>query len=224
MTDELRLALDNAYHAFRGYKLPKHYAWRDAVAARQLTAEQWRALDAEYDMIVCFYSEGAQELRYFLPRWLEWLSDDQDLPNAPSVWEMWEWQQLAGTLKRARWQDWPAPEVAALRAVLLAWTRQNVAGHGSKPPHYNRESALEFLTEIGEDLAPHLEAWLDANAPALARWLWTVHWDANSSVREWAVSSRLESALEAAFFADPDGANAALFSRSIELVRSLKAR
>ena len=103
-----------------------------------------------------------------------------------------------------------------MREVFLGWTREDVAKYGGEP-------SLQFLIEVGEDLAPHLEVWLDADLPRFARWLWTVNWTEMPSAQDWAVSSRLEISLEAAFFSDADGPNAELFSRSIELVRALRA-
>ena len=211
MTDDLRRALDAAYDVFARYPLPDIWDLSGNFQARDLSLERWFKLNEERDMGVLMYSDGGEVLRYFLPRWLDWLSDETvEFPGLD--WELWS---LSYRLVGANWRDWPTDEVAALRGVLLTWTREEIAGGG--------EPDLHFLNEAGEDLTPHLDLWLRSNLLSVARWLWTINWLSQQNERSWAVSSPLERRLETAFFANPDGQNAELFSRSIELVRSLRA-
>ena len=238
MTLELRSALDNAYVVFARYPMPNYLGLRGNLQLRDLGIGVWHQLNEEHDMGVLMYSDDGSMLRYFLPRWLDWLSDDI-FYIASSDWGIW-W--LGYRLAHARWRDWPADEVAALRAVFEAWTREEIFDNDGapaaswKPERIEEEDGesmglvgfsvdselLRFLAEVG-DVAAYLELWLDTNLPQLARWLWMADLSSYHGAREWIVSSRLESELEAAFFADSDGENAELFSRSIELVRSLRA-
>ena len=98
----------------------------------------------------------------------------------------------------------------------MAWTREAIAVPGEEPD-------LKFLRDAKADVAPHLDLWLRSNLLAVTEWLWTVSWMSQLNERAWATSSQLENRLEAAFFADADGPNADLFSRSVELVRALRA-
>lgn len=217
MTDELRRALDGAYEVFAGYDAPRDLVYAHGVPhwPRNLSIEDWYQLEADNDITVRFYESGAEMLRHFLPRWLEWLSEDK-ARSGLNYYRHWGLYNLKAHLNHANWQTWPALEIAALRAVFLAWTREDVTNYGGEP-------SFDFLIGIGKDLAPHLELWLAANLPSVAQWLWTVNWNDAKGAQDWVASSRLESELEAAFFADPDGPNAELFSRSVELVRSLRA-
>ncbi len=213
MTPELRHALDNAYDVFACYNAPRDFIYAHGVPhwPRNLSVNDWCQLSYDNDLEVRLLE--ADVLRHFLPRWLELMRDDATDTNFKFWWDEW---RLEGTLEYTKWLTWPAPEIVALRAVFLAWTREALAKYGGEPP-------LDFLIKVGEDLAPHLELWLDADLPALARWLWMVNWPDTPTAQHWATSSRLENELEAAFFADSDGPNAELYSRSIELVRSLRA-
>ncbi len=215
MTEQTRQTLDNAYEVFENYETPRDFVYAHGIPhwPRNLTVADLWQLDDDNDLAVRLYEK--EVLLHLLPRWLELLSEDETRSGV-NFWNHLRLWTLKDQLNRANWQQWPAPEVAALRAVFLAWTREDVESYGGEPP-------LEFLTEVGEDLAPHLELWLDANPIHLAQWLWKVNWNDSPSALRWAVSSRLESELEAAFFAAPDGPNAELFSRSVELVRSLRA-
>ena len=216
MTPELRSALDNAYDVFARYKYTHDLILSPGKSyhLRSLTFDDWLQMDADNDMGVQLYPYKGHDLfRHFLPRWLEWLSEDSSERNYLSNWGFFD---LAIRLGRAKWQTWPAPESAALREVFLSWTRELLAQHSSEIP-------IDFLSEIGEDLAPYLELWLDKNLLGVSRWLWRINWADAKGAREWLTTSRLESELEAAFFADAEGPNAELFSRSIELIRSLRA-
>lgn len=119
-----------------------------------------------------------------------------------------------------------------------------ILGIGKPPQFEEKTPSLELPSNSGENMGLegfrvhswifeflsdakvaeiYLEIWLDSNLPQLARWLWTENWHQYKLERDWIVSSRLENELEAAFFADADGPNAELFSRSVEQVRSLRA-
>lgn len=238
ITPQLRLALDNLYEVFARYDAPDYLGLDGNFQLRDLTVKQWHALGENHDMMVQMHNETT--FRYFLPRWLEWLSEEEDARDDLRDWELW-W--LGYRLPAAHWQSWPADEVAALRALFAIWTREELAEYGGAPSHswsHHEENLgdegeqlglsgasayselLHFLADIG-DVAAYLERWLDTNLPQLARWLWIEDLSHHKGARDWITSSRLESELEAAFFADADGPDAPLFSRSIELVRSLKA-
>ena len=208
MTLELRHALDNAYDVFARYNAPD-YLELGNFQLRDLSIERWHELDDKHDVEISMYSDDGIMLRWFLPRWLEWLIDEED----SLTWESWS---LGFKLARAKWRDWPDDEVAALRAVFLSWTREAIARPGVEPD-------LHFLSEAKADIAPHLDLWLRSNPLAVAEWLWTVSWMSQPNERLWATSSQLENWLETAFFNNPDGEHAQLFSRSIELIRSLRA-
>lgn len=215
MTDELRRALGEAYDAFAGYEYTHDLILPPGKSyyLRGLSVADWYRLDADNDMAVRLHEK--EVLLHFLPRWLEWLSEEETRIER-NYWDAWNLSDLERRLNGAQWQAWPTLEVAALREIFLAWTREDVAKYGGEP-------CFQFLVEIGEDLAPHLDLWLDANLLALTIWLWKIDWHNHQSGLRWAVSSRLKDALEAAFFADPDGPDTELFSRSVELVRSLRA-
>ena len=209
ITPELRHALDNAYDVFARYQAPDYLGLGAQFQLRDLSFARWRQLDEKHDMDLLMYSSDCVTLRWFLPRWLDWLSNEE----VPLTWESWG---LGYRLASAKWRDWPATEVAALDAVFMAWTRQAIARPGDEPD-------LHFLSEAKADVAPHLDLWLRSNLLAVTEWLWTVSWMSQPNERRWAVSSQLENRLETAFFNNPDGENADLFSRSIELVRALRA-
>ena len=236
MTDELRRALDEAYEVFARYAATDYLNF----SPRGLTMQRWEQLNERHDVGVLMYSDGGEMLRLFLPRWLDWLSDD-------SVgFRSWEWElgSLGYRLSQARWREWPADEAAALWRVFEAWTREEIARHNGAPADASRERQLNvlgeegkklgligfavhsdllwFLAEIGE-ASFYLELWLDCNLPQLARWLWVEDLRERKVERGWITSSRLEASLEAAFFAAPDGKDAELFSRSVELIRSLRS-
>lgn len=215
MTPELRSALDNAYDVFARYEYTHDLILPPGMSyhLRSLTLNEWHEIDADNEVGVLMFSDDYSLFRHFLPRWMEWISEDEREQSNLGFWDLWS---LGYRLLKASWHEWPTPEITALRAVFLAWTNEALATYGSEPP-------LDFLIKIGEDLAPHLELWLDADLPALSRWLWTVNWPEVPGAQNWATSSRLESELEAAFFANPDSENDELFSRSVELVRSLRA-
>ncbi len=212
MTEELRHALDKAYDVFARYPVPKDCGLSGQFQLRELSLKRWHQLDDEHDMGLLMYSEDSATLRWFLPRWLDWLSDET--AEFPSLdWESW---YLSYRLAHAKWREWPADEVAAVRAVFLIWTREAIAQPGKEPDLYS-------LSQAKVDVAPHLDLWLRSNLLAVAEWLWTVSWMSQPNERRWATSSQLENRLETAFFANPNGENADLFSRSIELIRSLRA-
>ena len=237
MTPEMRQALDVVYDVFARYPTPNYLGLSGNFQLRDLTLENWLQLDKDYNIGVHLFSDAV--LRYFLPRWLEWHSDEAvEFPSYE--WELWH---LACRLDHAKWRDWPADEVAALRAVFEIWARQEIGEYQGMPPAFwPREKGnlgeegerlgladfsadselLRFLAGIGA-AEPYLELWLNTNLPQLARWLWTENLQEHKAERHWLTTSRLESELEAAFFADAAGPNAELFSRSIELVRSLRA-
>ncbi len=240
MTPDLRQALDDAYAAFAGYNAPDYLGLGGNFQLRDLSVESWQKFHAQHDMIVLMYSDDGSMFRYFLPRWLEWLSEGT-LDFGSSEWEFWG---LGHRLVMLGWQNWPESEIAALRQIFVIWAHEELAEYGGMPewkhgpptlalPNNSGEdmglegfrvysSVLEFLFDA-EEPAIYLELWLDVNLPQLARWLWTENWHEYKIERRWIVSSHLENELEAAFFADADGPNAELFSRSIELVRSLRA-
>lgn len=214
MTPELKAALGEAYTAFMSYKDSYGFAGRSGVrhSLRQLTREDWAQMDAEFDMGVQLYSDNKNELfRHFLPRWLEWLSDDF-YSHYLDDWAFWD---LGYRLNQARWLQWPPEEVEALRGVFKAWAHQELAKHDGEIP-------LRFLLDIKDDLSPYLDVWLQARPVEVAQWLWTIDWNEHADAQKWATKPRVEERLEAAFFAHPDSAQAALLSRSIELMRSLR--
>ena len=240
MTPQLRSALDAAYDVFAGYNAPDYLGLGGNFQLRDLTVEQWHAWDRQQDLGVLMFSGNGELLRALLPRWLEWLIQDPITRDDLGCWEL---NDVSYRLAWAKWHDWPADEVAALRAVFEIWTRDELAQYGGAPP-YKWSHHEERLGEEGEklglrgtsvhsellhlwaelgDVAAYLEPWLDCNLPQLARWLWIEDLSYHKGAQNWVASSRLESELEAAFFANPDGENAELFSRSIELVRSLRA-
>ena len=240
MTDDLRRVVDNAYEVFARYPVPDGLGLSGNFQLRDLSLERWLRLNEERDMGVLMYSDSGEMLRYFLPRWLDWLSEDFDTFD----YHEWQWnlEGLSYRLNSARWHDWPADQVAALRAVFEVWAREEIAENNGAPPtswlpecvHKGESEAmglagfsvysevLDFLAGIGE--APlYLELWLDTNLSQLARWLWIEDFHRYKTERQWVASSRLKTSLETAFFANPDGPNAELFSRSVELIRSLRA-
>lgn len=238
MAPELRHALDHAYAVFARYDAPDTLGLGGNFQLRDLTVAQWHALDEHHDLGVLMFSDDGELFRYLLPRWLEWLIQDAAIRDDLRYWEL---DNVGYRLVWAKWRYWPADEVTALRELFDVWMREELAKYGGAPPDSWRESKnnlgtegermglnnfavssdlLHFLAEVG-DVATYLELWLDTNLPQLARWLWTEDLSYHKGAREWVTSSRLESELEAAFFADADGPNAELFSRSIELVRSL---
>ncbi len=215
MTPELRAALDGAYQVFARYKDSYDYTRRSGVshALRNLTRDDWRAMNQEFDMVVLIYDENL--LRHFLPRFLEWIeenNDDQD-PTIIFDWLLWD---VSAHLQRMGWRNWSSEEVEALRAVFEVWTREELAKHDGQIP-------LEFLLEVEDDLGLYLNLWVEERPLEVAQWLWIVDWNANENARHWAVEPNVEERLEAAFFAHPEGTGAALLSRTVELVRSLRA-
>ena len=240
MTPELRHALDNAYDVFARYDVPEYLSLGGNFQLCDLTVARWHALDKQRDLGVLMFSDDGELLRALLPRWLEWLIQDPATRDDLGYWEL---DNIGYRLAWAKWQSWPADEVAALRALFEIWTRTELAEFGGAPPykwshHEDRlgedgeqlglsgasthSELLHLWAEVG-DVAAYLEPWLDCNLPQLARWLWLEDLDRHQGAQNWVASSRLENELEAAFFADADGPNAELFSRSIELVRSLRA-
>ena len=183
MTEELHRALNEAHKVFACYGVPDYLGLGGSFQLRDLTMENWEQLNEQHDMGVLMFSDGGEMLRYFLPRWLEWLADD-------TVWfrtSRWELGDLSFRLSRANWRAWPKEEVAALQAVFAAWTRQEIAkNNGAPSSSWQHQIAqgegetmglagfsaysdlLRFLAELGE--APlYLELWLDTNLPQLAR-------------------------------------------------------
>lgn len=239
MTPEIRRALDAVYAVFARYDAPDTLGIGGNFQLHDLTVARWHALDKQFDLGVLMFSDDGELFRYLLPRWLEWLIQD---PATRDDLGRWELDNVGTRLAQAQWQNWPADEVAALRELFAVWTRAEIAQHGGAPPHswaHHEENLgaegermgldnfavwselLHFLADVG-DVAAYLELWIEANLPQLARWLWIEDLPHHKGAREWIVSSRLENELENAFFADADGPNAELFSRSIELVRALR--
>lgn len=215
MTPELRAALDGAYQVFARYKDSYDYTRRSGVshALRNLTRDDWRAMNREFDMVVLIYDENL--LRHFLPRFLEWIeenNDDQD-PTIIFDWLLWD---VGAHLQRMGWRNWSSEEVEALRAVFEAWTRQSLAEHRGEMP-------LEFLLKVEDDLSRYLDMWVEARPLEVAQWLGMVDWRKHEQARLWAAQPRVEERLESAFFANPEGLDAGLLSRTVELVRSLRA-
>ncbi len=210
MDAKLKSALDGCYVVFAPYEDFYGFAKHSGVSRslRELTREDWAAMDAEFDMGVQIYSDQTPNLlRHFLPRFLEWLAEDNG-----AILESWD---LAYRLNHFRWLSWPTEEAEALRAVFMAWTRELLTDAEAYLP-------IEFLTEIKEDLTPHLNIWLQARPYELAQWLWTLDWKQHQDSWNWATKPHVEAALEAEFFRHPDGERAQVLSRSIELIRSLR--
>ncbi len=239
MSPQLRHALDAAYEAFAHYEAPDYLGISNSLQLRDFAINGWYQLTDKHDMGVLMFSDDGELLRYFLPRWLEWLSDGATSFNSSE----WQWWDLGYRLAHAKWQNWPADEVATLRSVFGVLTREEIAHHNGAPPapwlHRSNNlgeegkllglaefsvasELLELLCTIG-DAPLYLEFWLDTNLPQLARWLWLENLPSHKGARDWITSSRLENRLETAFFNNPDGEHAELFSRSIELIRSLRA-
>ncbi len=239
MTPELRDALDNAYEVFARYDAPDYLGLNGNFQLRDLTIASWHQFNENHDMGVLMFSDNGELSRYFLPRWLEWLSKDES-NFWLGDWELWS---LGNRLVLLGWQKWPVPEVASVRQIFEVWAREEIVNHGGMPECENISMTLTLASNSGENMgvegfdvgsaifefvsdaqAPeiYLEIWLDTNLPQLARWLWTENWHLYKIERQWITSSRLENELEYAFFAAAGGPNAELFSRSIELVRSLR--
>ena len=213
MTPELREALNNVYSVFARYKDDYGFARRSGVshALNNLTHDDWGRMNREFDMEVLLY-EG-DLFRHFLPRFLEWMREDE---KEMVISFNWLWWDVSAHLQLKGWRNWPSEEVEALRAVFEAWTRQSLAEHRGQMP-------LEFLLRIEDDLSRYLDVWLQARPLEVTSWLWTVNWNHNENARRWATQLHVEEQLEAAFFAHPEGEHAALLSRSIQLLCSLRA-
>ncbi len=118
MTPELRSALDNAYDVFARYEAPRDLICARGVprVPRDLSVENWNQLNFDNDLEVRLLD--ADVLRYFLPRWLELMRDETTDADFKFWWDDW---QLERRLNYTKWHDWPAPEIAALRAIFLAY-------------------------------------------------------------------------------------------------------
>ena len=101
---------------------------------------------------------GIADLRRVVPRALE-LSADHQLPVSRDVL----WDRLA----EARWRTWSEPQVAAIRAFLLAeWARLV----RTEPRNAHRAHRwLADLAPTGEALGPFLDDWHNALGPLTAR-------------------------------------------------------
>ncbi len=215
MTPQLRAALNNVYSLFARYKDDYGYARRCGVshALRNLTRDDWHAMNREFDMVVLIHDVDL--FCHFLPRFLEWIEENNEDQSPEIIFDSLLWD-VGAHLQHMGWRNWSSEEVEALRAVFEAWTRQAMAEHQGRIP-------LEFLLKVEDDLSRYLNIWLDARPLEVVRWLLTLDWSTAENVQKWATQQLVEERLELAFFANPEGEHAALFSRSIQLLRSLRA-
>ena len=217
MTDELRRALNAAYQVFARYTVPGYLGLSGNVQLRDLTIENWHQLNAAHDMGALMYSDDGSMLRYFLPRWLDWLGQD---PARRDDLGYWEFLDLGYRLAQAKWREWPADEV---RGVA-----RHFGGVGAR--RNQREQRARPLLRGNGSVSKRASRWdwrtfpCPANCssfyPKSVRWRFI--WNCGSTPicpklrvgcgqkigknakveRAWVITSRLESELETAFFAD----------------------
>ncbi len=207
MTRELRAALDRVYVVFAHYKDPQNIVTRCHISrtVRQLTRADWEHMDSEFDMMVYIYSDKEQMFRHYLPLLLEWECGGQGVTD------------LDFPLNWAHWRQWPVEEVEALREVFEEWIRDALS-------QQDRQIPLYFLLEVEDDLARYLNHWVKARPLDATQWLWTHDWrHVQEMVFKWAVQPLVAEEIESAFWANPDGKHAALFSRTLELLGSIRS-
>lgn len=211
MTPEVRQALNNVYTVFARYQDDYGFARRSGVrrSLQNMTWDDWKRMDDEFDMMLQIYSDLENVFRHYLPLMLEWECEQE---GGGFNWDLYS------PLVSSGWLHWPSEEVEALRRVFEAWTGAELAKRDGQIP-------LFFLLEVEDDLGRYLNHWVRARPLEVAQWLWTINLSekTNKVKRHWATQQLVEERLEAAFFAHPEGEHAALFSRSIQLLRSLRA-
>lgn len=149
--------------------------------------------------------------KYVLPRWLE-LLDEEEVPN----WWIDD-ESFKNKLRIAQWREWPLVQVESVRAVFRSW--------GTARMRTGRMDAfVDFLGQLEDDFAPYLTPWLRTRPLEVAQWVEAQNWRrVDPAIVLWAVEPRVEERLEAAFWANPDGEYAEVFSHAAQLLRSVRA-
>lgn len=217
MTPELRSAFNEVYTIFAPYKDTLDCARNSGVnrPLRTLTREDWSTMNREFDMPVLLAGDSTR-FCHFLPRILEWIHEADD-PNFEFGHWGWWWWEVEHNLALCGWLDWPHHEVEALRRVFGLWTSESLINQ-------NKNSPLALLLDVAGDLAPFFNPWLEARPFDVAQWITRQDWlDSKPAALQWVISPWVEERLEKAFWENLDGDYAAILSRSIQLVESLRS-
>lgn len=164
LEEQLKAAIDAAYRAFSRYPLPRQLETsplRDPKQIlRQLSSAPLRDLPGEaigpYSGWALTTVGNDRDYRHFLPRIFELaVTDPVWLGATPPV--------IAGKLKMAQWQTWPAAEITAVTAFFGAANDAMVARH----PDMAFDAALWLCGSVvlGEPLADVFGRWLTSPSP-----------------------------------------------------------
>lgn len=218
MTPELRKALNNAYRVFEPYNDEFQMARACGISRplHALTFEDWRAMCARFDIGVLLWSDVSY--RHFLPMLMEWESRNQWNRNSPAFWTA----DFLSRLKNFRWLQWPVEEVEAIRRILRVWvwTQEMLAD----PQKRMFPVLLAEILDIEDDLNPYFNLWLEKRPLEVAQWLVGQNWIQPQAVLvRWATQPLVAEKFEEGFWNNPEGTQAALFSRVLQLLDSLRA-
>lgn len=204
MSPEVRGAL---YAAFASER--QDIGWRTGVDV-PLEDIEWNDLETMADTTALY---DRSVFKCVLPRWLELLDEDgESCPNWIVDEDMFKWR-----LQDEQWTQWPPAQVESVRAVFRDWGQARMrAGH--------MEGFIDFLGQLEEEVAPYLDPWLRTRPLEVAKWVGKQNWmRVETPIVRWATSARVEERMEAAFWANPDGENAEVFSGATQLLRSVRA-
>ena len=156
---------------------------------------------------------SATVLKYVLPRWLELLDEEgRGCPDFMLDEDNFKWR-----LQGEHWLQWPSYQVESVRMVFREWGQARMReGH--------MEGFVDFLSQLEEEVAPYLDPWLRARPLEVAQWVGAQNWmRVGAALVRWVSLPRVEERLEAAFWANPDGDHAEVFSGVTLLLRSVRA-
>jgi hypothetical protein len=157
-SEPLAAAVDQLYVAFSGARRPsaiescrcclsadEERALLAPVALRQVPTDVLRP----YTFDVLLTVGDVADFRYFLPRILE-IACTVGF-GAPDL------ESVMGRLTTARWLEWPAAELTAIRDVLASLWTTTLAAFPSEP---DVDTVLCAVGNAEEDLGPYLAEWI----------------------------------------------------------------
>jgi hypothetical protein len=239
--DRLQRSIKRLYSVFASHPRPARLATDGIVIDEDhpsgMLSKPLRSLSPESLQEYAWKAMTTQgtddEFRYFLPRLFELRVFDPE-------WDV-PWEICFGKLAYGNWWAWPQEEQEAIRDFTRAlWeyeltTYDEEAARIAACPIYD---VFCGLARCIDDLRPYLEHWrsntsltslknladlVDRVYPSLFRdTLGNCFCEGRETemkqIRHWLLEEQTRAVLEAAFFEDPDGPNAARFSEASKLL------
>ena len=233
MTPELAAAVQQVYVAFTDEPRPLRVTGctncciseEELARLVEVPREELSADDlASYSSNVPDTVGTETDFKYFLPRILE-LVASVHLQRIGAGWEV-------RRLKYTDWTTWPADQVQAIRAYLMAWWLEVLSeGDMGEDEHLVHIGEVESITEFRH----YLDVWLTAGRPALGQLAEFIHqnitqlalgrkWDAFATdesvaaLYQWLRSGPPARALKQAHDDDPTAPEALMLIEAAALV------